>query len=555
MAELNELERIIYNEGERLIPGLTHDLEELIRHYSSYLFFRLIIMNDLAIATNNKAIDIIDLGCGVGWGCRVLSEITHSHISGVDISRDSLEYAHEHYMNTDIHYEQADLLEFIPRMPECDYAVSRNAIEHIPNGLRLAKSIKWRRRLIFDVPYGEPEGRNIYHVLTGITEEAFVGFDGVEIFYQDLSGCIYDAQHKPANPNIIICVCSSPDLPKLSDCKLGFDTSGRLYPMHHIKEQDCLYSLFPLVSIITPAYNRAAYLDETIQSVLAQNYPRIEYIVLNDGSTDNTEEVLQKYTGHLIWETHPNMGETRTVNKGFGMAHGEIVAVVNSDDPLLPGAVRAAVAFMQSYPDILVAYPDWDFIDRDSIVTRHVQVPEYNYLYSLRRHYYMVGPGAFIRRKAFELTGMRDSAFKYAGDFEYWLRLGLYGQFARIPRTLATFRVHPDSATVSQKGHDMADEHIRLTKQFYSRPGLPPRVLKVHSQALAWAYLTAGIACGRARWLALWYYLRAVLYHPTIVFSVLSLWLRVRISKLPRPIFRVLQWGWHMTYPILAKGR
>jgi len=157
----------------------------------------------------------------------------------------------------------------------------------------------------------------------------------------------------------------------------------------------------PLVSVITPAYNRASFLDETIRSILSQDYPNFEYIVLDDGSTDNTREVLEKYTGKLIWETHPNMGETRTVNKGFGMAHGEIVCVANSDDPLLPGAISAAVAFMQLYPDILVAYPDLDYIGPDSKVIEHVQVLEYNYLYLLRRHRCTLGPGAFIHKAFF----------------------------------------------------------------------------------------------------------------------------------------------------------
>ena len=138
-------------------------------------------------------------------------------------------------------------------------------------------------------------------------------------------------------------------------------------------------SELPLVSVITPAYNRASYLDETIQSVLGQDYTNIEYIVLDDGSTDNTRDVLEKYDGRIVWETHPNMGETRTVNKGFGMAHGEIVVVVNSDDPLLPGAVKAAVDFMESRPDVLVAYPDWNFIGPKSEVTEHIRVREYDY--------------------------------------------------------------------------------------------------------------------------------------------------------------------------------
>jgi len=122
------------------------------------------------------------------------------------------------------------------------------------------------------------------------------------------------------------------------------------------------------------------------------------------------------------------MGETRTVNKGFGMAHGDIVAVVNSDDPLLPGAVSTAVAFMQSHPDVLVAYPDWDMIGPESELIRHIQVREYDYLYMLKRHDCTPGPGAFIRRKAFGVAGMRDPEFLYVRDFESWLRLGSLGE-------------------------------------------------------------------------------------------------------------------------------
>jgi glycosyltransferase involved in cell wall biosynthesis len=305
----------------------------------------------------------------------------------------------------------------------------------------------------------------------------------------------------------------------------------------------------PLVSIITPAYNRASYLDETIQSILNQDYPHIEYIVLNDGSTDNTEEILTRYTGRLTWETQPNMGETRTVNKGLSMAHGEIIAIVNSDDPLLPGAVNTAVDFMQLHPDILVAYPDWDFIDKDSKVTGHVQVLKYDYLYMLRKHFCTPSAGAFIRRKALELTGGRDPEFKYVADYEYWLRLGLYGPFARIPRTLATFRVHPDSATVSQKGHVMADEHIRLINKFYSNPNLPPEVRKIRSEAFGRAYIIAGIAAGSEWRLALKYSFTAIRYYPRLIPKAVKQVIFSLTLKLPKPVFKVLQWGWHIVRP------
>ena len=307
----------------------------------------------------------------------------------------------------------------------------------------------------------------------------------------------------------------------------------------------------PFVSIITPAYNRASYLEETIQSVLGQDYTNFEYIVLDDGSVDNSREILKKYSGRLIWKTHPNMGEVRTVNKGFGMTQGEIICVVNSDDPLLPGAVSSAVAFMQRHPDILVAYPDWARIGPDSQIVEYVQVPEYDYLYMLRCHQCIVGPGAFMRRKAFDVAGMRDPDFKYVADFEYWLRLGLYGLFARIPETLATFRVHPDSTSLSHRGVSMANEHIRMMQKFYSLPNLPPQVHAVRAEAFSWAHYVAAGRCESVHKVAREHYMKSVQYYPlsflgkhglkTVFFMLLPEQVYERLSRYWRAVLSAMK--------------
>ena len=317
----------------------------------------------------------------------------------------------------------------------------------------------------------------------------------------------------------------------------------------------------PLVSVITPAYNRASYLDETIQSVLSQDYPRIEYILLDDGSTDNTREVLAKYTGRIIWETHPNMGETRTVNKGFSMAKGEIVVVVNSDDPLLPGAVREAVAFMQAHPDVLVAYPDWNRIGPDSEIISHTQAREYDYLYMLKRHYCTPGPAAFIRRRAFEVTEGRDPGFRYVADLEYWLRLGLFGRFARIPRTLATFRVHPDSASVSQRGKAMADEHVRLLNQFYSREDLPPEVHKARSEAYSYTHFAAALVLSPHLSEAREHVMAALKYRPVSFVLSFTRLAFLMILILPEPVghlfirtWRSARRTWQKLVRVLSTG-
>ena len=219
---LSPLEEKIYNSGERLIPGMTHYPEELVRHRSSYVFFRRIIELDLKTMDEKKPVCIIDLGCGVGHGCKTLSKIPNAQIVGIDYSPESIEYARSHYAKKNITYQVADLVEYIPKMPEFDYVVSRNAFEHIPDGLNLALRTRWRFRLMFDVPYDEPPGRNLHHVLFNIREESFSTFPETELFYQDLAGIVYDVAHKPPEPNIIFCVCNRPDLVKIGESDISF---------------------------------------------------------------------------------------------------------------------------------------------------------------------------------------------------------------------------------------------------------------------------------------------------------------------------------------------
>ncbi len=304
---------------------------------------------------------------------------------------------------------------------------------------------------------------------------------------------------------------------------------------------------------MTPAYNRADYLDETIRSVLSQDYPHIEYIVLDDGSTDNSREVLARYNGRIMWESHPNMGETRTVNKGWGMAQGDFIMTVNSDDPLLPGAISAAVEFMMGHPDVLVGYPDWNMIGPKSEPMEHRRLPEYNYMLMLRRHYCLLGPGAIMRRKVFRLVGMRDLEFKYVADFEFWLRLGLYGNFARIPLTLATFRVHQSSASVSHQGGAMAEEHLRLVEKLYSRPDLPDQVRRVRSEAFAWANYVAGQYFVTDKSLTRELFLRALHHCWPSFFSHgarRDLW-RILSVVLPKPVFAILSSLWRPVRPVV----
>ena len=248
------------------------------------------------------------------------------------------------------------------------------------------------------------------------------------------------------------------------------------------------------VTIVTPSHNRAAFLPETIESVLRQEYRHIEYIVLDDGSTDDTTRVLDGYSGSLRWESHPNMGEARTVNKGLAMARGEIIGIVNSDDPILPGLVQRVVETFARDERLLAVYPDWVMIDHASKPVREVQAPPYDYLNMVKWQKCFIGPGAFIRRRALSLEPARNPGYRFIGDFEYWLRLSLHGPFARIPETLATHRVHPVSAS-AERGQASAQEHMRLVEEYFTRADLPPAVRRVRNEAYGNAAYLAARAC------------------------------------------------------------
>lgn len=286
---------------------------------------------------------------------------------------------------------------------------------------------------------------------------------------------------------------------------------------------------YPLVTVITPTYNRASFLEETILSVINQNYPNIEYIVLDGQSTDNTLEVVKKFIGKIIWDSHKNMGEVKAVNKGFSMAQGEIIGIVNSDDPLLPGAISEIVNFMVANPKIIGVYTDWIKTDKDGKEIEKVILPDYNYEYMLRKHSCTPGPATFYRKIIVDKLKGRDDRFKYVSDFDFWLRAGLIGNFARIPKFLTTFRVHPGAATIKNKGFVMAMEHINLLNKIFSLPNLPPNIEKIKSEAYEKACEAARICRGNNLGTKILISLICLYYSPL---SYIKIFIRYRLEKL-----------------------
>jgi glycosyltransferase involved in cell wall biosynthesis len=307
-----------------------------------------------------------------------------------------------------------------------------------------------------------------------------------------------------------------------------------------------------LVSVITPTYNRAAYIAETVESVLRQTHPRIEHIVVDDGSRDDTPQVLTRYADRVRLVRQPNSGEPVAVNHGFSLARGEIIGVVNDDDPVMPELVAEVVAAFAARPDVLVIYPDWKMIDSAGAEIARIAVAEYDYVDMLRWHHCMPGPGTFFRRRCLEVENGRDPAFRLVGDFEFWMRVGLHGPFWHLPKTLATWRHHGGATSVTDKGPQMAHEHLRILEKLFARPDFPA-ALRRH-QAFAWAsaYYMAGLkTCERSPALARRYFLRAFRYCPWYLWRLPPNFAQTR-PTVKRALLRAEAWARPVEPPAAA---
>lgn len=246
----------------------------------------------------------------------------------------------------------------------------------------------------------------------------------------------------------------------------------------------------PLVSVVVPAHNHARYLDEAIESVLNQDYPNVELIVLDDGSTDNTREVLEKYTGRFYWETQENMGQSATLNKGWRMSKGDVLAYLSSDDALLPHAVSTSVERLMANPDVVLTYCDFNQVDPSSRIIRRMKTLDMDYRETVAKFVCLPGPGAFFLRSVFKSTDGWDVKLRRIADLDYYLRAGLQGKFLRIPEVLASWRIHEESISFVEGDEWKSKEYLYVVSKLYESHHLPPEVLAVKDEAFSNAYIS-----------------------------------------------------------------
>lgn len=209
----------------------------------------------------------------------------------------------------------------------------------------------------------------------------------------------------------------------------------------------------------------AKYLPEAIESVLAQDYPAIEYIVVDGGSTDGSLEILEQYRDRLRYSSGKDRGPSDAAYQGFRQAAGEIFAWLNADDNYLPGAVRIAVEYLQAHPEADVVYGEGWWIDENGrVIDRYPTLPFNPQV--LERDCFICQPAAFLRASAYhrcELDPFTNCSF----DYDLWIRMAKQGiRFASIPQFLANSRIHRGSMTINER-RKVFQANIRLLKRHY----------------------------------------------------------------------------------------
>jgi glycosyltransferase involved in cell wall biosynthesis len=209
---------------------------------------------------------------------------------------------------------------------------------------------------------------------------------------------------------------------------------------------------WPRISVITPSYNQGRFIEETIRSVLLQDYPNLEYIIIDGGSDDESIEVIRRYSPWLAyWSSEKDRGQSHAINKGVAHASGDIIGWLNSDDVLHPGALFAVASHFSSNKGctFLAGFSEFRNISGDEIVWKVDKLPRsFAELFEYPMGSYLAQPSVFVRREVLKSVGPVNERLHYAMDLDLWLRIAEHHQIHVIPTTLSWMRMHDKSKTV-----------------------------------------------------------------------------------------------------------
>jgi glycosyltransferase involved in cell wall biosynthesis len=231
---------------------------------------------------------------------------------------------------------------------------------------------------------------------------------------------------------------------------------------------------WPRVTLVTPSYQQGEFLEDTILSVLNQEYPNLEYFVMDGGSTDQTRQILEAYASRLTgWESMADRGQSHAINKGWRRATGKYLWWLNSDDMLMPGALFDAVAALEADPQADLIYGDHVRITGDGQPLDVCAYPAFDFVAFELGDPDVSQPGALMRAEVRERIGDLDEDLHYLMDLDYWRRMALSGcRLVHLDRPLALFRIHDEAKTMAGSPQ-AAEERAMLNERLFAHPGLP----------------------------------------------------------------------------------
>ena len=288
-----------------------------------------------------------------------------------------------------------------------------------------------------------------------------------------------------------------------------------------------------LISIITPSFNQSAYLEQTILSVLDQDYPRIEYIVIDGASTDNSVDIIRKHQNKLAyWVSEKDNGQADAINKGFARATGEVIAWLNSDDYYLAGTVSAAVKIFEEHPDVVLVYGNMLAVDEHGKTFNTLNYKQLT-LEDLLCFQIIGQPAVFMRRSALQKTGGLNPAFHFLLDHHLWIRIAQQGKILHVPQTWAAARYHAEAKNRA-KAAEFGREAFRILDYVTQEKDLAPVLSKVNCRARASAhrvdsrYLLDGGLSAKA--LSAW--MKALFIHPPTALVRLNIFVSAILNLL-----------------------
>jgi GT2 family glycosyltransferase len=279
-----------------------------------------------------------------------------------------------------------------------------------------------------------------------------------------------------------------------------------------------------LVSIITPSYNQAKYLEETIQSVLSQEYTSLEYIVIDGGSSDGSVDIIRRHSDRLAWwVSEKDSGQAEAINKGLSHAKGEILAWLNSDDYYLPGTILGVVKAFQDNPDAVLVYGNMLAVDEYGQTTNLLK---YNQLTieDLLCFQIIGQPAVFFQRGALEKAGNLDITYHCFLDHHLWLRMALQGPIIHVDNTWAAARYH-SQAKNRARAAEFGYEAFRILEEASQDKNLAPVMARVSRRAQASAHRVDAryMLDGGQAWKSLSAWFRALFIHPPTALARLNI--------------------------------